>query len=171
MERAIPWAVFTVLMTAACFWRPRAMRVVVGVFFVLMGLGVHGAFILSKPEGYIDFARQALIPFYAELAEAVVVGLTPVVFGALMLVFEVALAVLMLGRERQTRIGFVLGALFLIAITPLGVEVLPNAVLAIGLWRLSREEFPATAIAGLRDWRSARRQNRESTARGQETRS
>jgi len=160
MERAIPWGVFVVLMTAACFWRPRAMRVVVGVFFALMGLGVHGAFIATQPDGYIEFARQALIPFYAELAETVVVGLSPVVFGALMLVFEVMLALLILSRGKRVQAGLLLGIGFLVAITPLGIEVLPNAILAVGLWRLTREEYPVHALDALRAWRAARSRGR-----------
>ncbi len=171
MERAIPWGAFVVLMTAACFWRPRAMRVVVGVFFALMGLGVHGAFIATRPEGYIDFARQALIPFYAELAEAVVVGLSPVVFGALMLVFEVTLALLILSRGKRAQVGLLLGIGFLVAITPLGVEVLPNAILGVGLWRLVREPYPTTAAGELRGWWRARKQKRQGTAPTQEARS
>ena len=156
MERAIPWGVFVVLLTAACFWRPRVMRGVVGAFFALMGFGVHGAFIATRPEGYVDFARQALIPFYAELAEAVVVTLTPVVFGTLMLLFEVTLALLILSRGKRVLAGLLLGSGFLLAITPLGVEVLPNAVLAIGLWRLAREEYPVDALDELRAWRAGR---------------
>lgn len=168
MERAIPWGVFVVLMTAACFWRPRAMRGVVGVFFALMGLGVHGAFIATRPEGYVDFARQALIPFYAELAAAVVVGLSPVVFGTLMLVFEVTLALLILSRGKRVQAGLLLGIGFLVAITPLGVEVLPNAILAIGLWRLVREPYPTTAVGELRAWRAARRPGRVQRAHTKE---
>ena len=160
MERAIPWGVFVALMTTACFWRPRAMRVVVGVFFVLMGLGVHGAFIATRPEGYVDFARQALLPSYADLAEAVVVGLSPVVFGILMLVFEVTLGVLMLSRGKRVHAGLLLGTGFLVAITPLGVEVLPNALLAIGLWRLTRIPYAVSAVDELRAWRAARHQRR-----------
>jgi hypothetical protein len=157
MARALPWGAVVTVMTVACFMRPRAMRGVVGLFFALMGLGVHGAFVLARPESYVGFARQALIPAYAKLAEAVVLTATPVIFGTMMLVFEVGLAVLMLGKGRSVKAGLVIAAAFLLAITPLGIEVMPNAVLALGLLRLAREGYPTSALAELRAWRLARR--------------
>jgi hypothetical protein len=165
MERLLPWGIVATLMTAACFLRPRVTRGVVGIFFALMGLGVHGAFVLVLPESYVGFARQALIPAYAKLAESVVLMLTPVIFGCVMLVFEVVLAVLMLGKGRGVTVGLVVAALFLFAITPLGIEVLPNAVLAVGLLRLAREDYPLGAFAELRAWR-AKRRGRGLTERG-----
>ncbi len=43
-------------------------------------------------------------------------------------------------------------AAFLVVIVPLGVEVLPNAVLTVGLLRISRETFPSSALHDTRRW-------------------
>lgn len=170
MERALVWAAVAIPMTAACFWRPRGMRVVIGVFFAIMGLGVHGAFIATNPESYLGFVGQAPFPLYARLAVAVVRGLTPVGFGVAMLLFEVALAVSMLGSGRRVRIALVLGAVFLVGISPLGIDVLPNAFLAVGLWRLSREQYPLTAFAEVRRdygaWRAKRAEGAQRSSGG-----
>ncbi len=152
MERAIPWAVVVLLLTVPCFLWPRPMRVVLGVFFGLMGLGVHGAFVATNPESYVDFAGQALFPFYRDLAVAVVTTLSPVVFGVMMLVFEVSLAVLILGKGRTAKLGLLLAAIFLVIITPLGIEVVPNIVLAVGLIRVARESFETSVPDDLRRW-------------------
>jgi hypothetical protein len=160
MERVIPWTIFTLLMTGACFWRPRPMRGVMGVFFALMGLGVHGAFVIIDPVKYIAFARQSLIPLYGRIAEAVIVGVTPVAFGLAMLVFELTLAVLMLGSGQHARLALIAAGVFLVGITPLGAEVLPNAILAVGVWKLAREHYRRNVLAEFRDWRAARRHSR-----------
>lgn len=156
MERIVPWSVVVLLLTGACFWKPRPMRAFMGGFFALMGLGVHGAFLLTNPGAYVDFAQGALLPLYRDLAVAVV-QLQPTGFGIAMLLFEVTLAALMLSRGRYVRIGMLAGSAFLIAIAPLGLEVLPNMVLAIGLFWLARQEYPITPWAEFTQWRRARR--------------
>jgi hypothetical protein len=156
MERAISWGLLTMLMTIGCFWRPRPMRGVMGLFFALMGLGVHGTLIITNPEGYVAFARQAPVPFYREAAVAVVLWVTPTLFGGVMLLFETSLAMLILGRGRRVRLALLAAMAFLLAITPLGIEVAFNAVLAVGLWRLLQEDYPDSALAELVRWRAAR---------------
>ena len=43
LQRTLIWAAFGGVTTGLCFWKPIPARGVVGVFFVIMGLAVHGS--------------------------------------------------------------------------------------------------------------------------------
>ena len=58
MPRFLIWGAFTVAVTAFCVWRPQAARTFVGLFFGVIGLGIHGALIATNPQRYVDFAAQ-----------------------------------------------------------------------------------------------------------------
>ena len=153
--RTLIWGLFGVVMTALCFWRPKPGRGVVGVFFAIMALGVHGTNVLSDPQQYVTFAQGALIPVYRDLAVAVV-SMSPAAFGLGMLVFEVVLAGLMLSHGTYARLGFVAAFLFLIGIMPLGPEELANVILAVGVGYLATREFPTSVITDIRTWLRSR---------------
>ena len=145
--RTLIWGLFGVLITA----RPKPARAVVGVFFAIMALGVHGTTVLSDPQQYVTFAQGALIPFYGELALAIV-SMSPVAFGLGMLVFELVLAGLMLSHGAYAKLGFVAAFLFLLGIMPLGPEELANVTLAVGVAYLATREFPTSMITDIRTW-------------------
>ena len=150
MERMAVWGVFVVVLTLAILARPRPMRIVVGMFFVLMAVGVHGSTVLTDPSSYLAFASGALIPLYRDVAVAIV-GVNPVAFGLFMLTFELVVAALILSHGRAVRLGLWTGAIFLLGITPLGVEELPNPILALGLVVLATRDFPRSALAEVQD--------------------
>jgi hypothetical protein len=41
MQQLIPWLVFCLAVLALCLSRPRAARIFVGVFFIIMAVGVN----------------------------------------------------------------------------------------------------------------------------------
>ncbi len=56
------------------------------------------------------------------------------------------------------KVGLAVGILFLLAITLLGIEVLPNVVLAIGMFRLARERCELSAVGEVRNrWQGSSR--------------
>jgi hypothetical protein len=126
------------------------MRTVVGLFFVLMAVGVHGSTVLTDPSTYLTFANGALVPLYRDVAVAIV-AVNPVAFGLAMLTFELAVAALILSHGRAVRLGLWAGVGFLLAITPLGVEELPNPILAVGLAVLATRDYPNSALSEVRD--------------------
>jgi hypothetical protein len=144
------WGVFVVVLTLAVLARPRPMRTVVGLFFVLMAVGVHGSTVLTDPSTYLTFANGALVPLYRDVAVAIV-AVNPVAFGLAMLTFELAVAALILSHGRAVRLGLWAGVGFLLAITPLGVEELPNPILAVGLAVLATRDYPNSALSEVRD--------------------
>jgi hypothetical protein len=163
VERMAIWGVFVVVLTLAILARPRPMRIVVGVFFVLMAVGVHGSTVLTDPSSYLAFANGALIPLYRDIAVAVV-GVNPVAFGLFMLSFELVIAALILWHGRAVRLGLWAGVVFLLGITPLGVEELPNLVLALGLALLATRDFPKSALCEVQEALSRRLPGRATAA-------
>ena len=146
MERMAVWGLFVVLLTLAILAKPRPMRIVVGMFFVLMAVGVHGSTVLTDPSSYLAFANGAPVPLYREVAVAIV-KVNQVAFGLFMLTFELVIAAMILWRGRNVRLGLWAGAAFLLGITPLGVEELPNPILALGLAVLATRDFPKSALS------------------------
>jgi hypothetical protein len=128
-------------------FEPQAARLFVGAFFGVMGLVVHGLLVITNPEGYVRFAEHALLPFYRQIG--------------LFLILEVTLAVLILSRGYWAKVGILGAILFLIGITPLGFDVMPNLLLAAALVYLLTQDFPRDAITMLRD-----RRGRTATAVG-----
>ena len=59
MQRFLIWGAFTVAVAAFCVWRPHPARIFVGLFFGVMGLGIHGGLIFTNPQSYVDFATDA----------------------------------------------------------------------------------------------------------------
>lgn len=149
MTGFLVWGVFSVAVAALCFWRPQPARIFVGLFFAAMGLGVHGAMIATDPQSYVDFADAAPWAPYRELSLWLVEP-NPLAFGVFMLVFETVIAVLVLSHGRYVTWGLVGAIVFLVGITPLGLEEIPNVVLAGGLAYLLTQHVPEDAWTMLR---------------------
>lgn len=73
-----------------------------------------------------------------------------------MLAFEMAVSLLILGRGRYVKLGLSGAILFLLGITPLGTEELPNVILAAGMAVLMTHQFPTDVLTMLRNRRRSR---------------
>jgi hypothetical protein len=149
MQGFLIWGAFTVGVAAFCVWRPQAARIFVGLFFGAMGLGVHGALIATNPQRYVDFAAEAPWAIYRDIGTSLTEP-NPLAFGIFMLSFEIVTAVLILSRGRAVRWGMLAAIGFLIGITPLGLEEVPNVVLAAGIVFLLTRDFPTDVWTMLR---------------------
>jgi hypothetical protein len=139
------WGAFATAVTVLCYARPQVARVVVGCFFAAMGLGIHGTYVMTAPHAYVDAARNAAMPFYRGVGLALTQP-SPRVFGVFMLVLETSLSVMVLSRGRVVNLGLVGVACFLLAISPLNVQTLPNAIMAAGVAYLVTQRFPRDAV-------------------------
>lgn len=155
LTRIVVWSAFVLAASLLCLLRPQAARLFVGVFFGVMGLGVHGFLVITNPQGYVGFAEQALLPLHRRIG-LFLTEPNPRAFGIVMLVLELTLAALILSRGRWVKLGVVGAILFLVGISPLGFDVLPNLVLAAALVYLLTREFPRDAVTMLRDRRGRR---------------
>jgi hypothetical protein len=155
MQGFLIWGAFTVGIAAFCFWRPQPTRIFVGLFFGVMGLGIHGTLIATNPQSYVDFAASAPWELYREsgtwLTEPI-----PLAFGIFMLTFETITAALILSRGHLVKWGLLAAIVFLVGITPLGLEEVPNLVLAAGMAFLFTQDFPTDVWTMLRRHRRPR---------------
>jgi hypothetical protein len=132
MEPIVITSVFYLAVATLCLVRRNAGRIFAGLFFLSMALGVNGDFVIARPQGYLDFADAAMIPQFRDLA-IFVVELSPRGFGTLLLLFEVAVGLLILGRGRQVELGLAAAIISLLAISPLMTRTLPNVIFAAAL--------------------------------------
>jgi len=157
LQQTLVWGVIALLMALTCFWKPRFMRGFMAIFFALMGLGVHGAFLLTGgAPSYIEAMQGIMIPLYRELA-VYVVSLNPTSFVVAILIFEVTIAVLILNKGKYVKYGLLAAIVFLVGITPLGWPVMPNIILAIGVWHLVKQNYPLNLIGEYKQWHGKRK--------------
>ncbi len=141
LNPSIVSAVFVLAVVVLCFLRPNAGRIFLGFFYLAMALGVNGAFILMAPEGYVGYLAGSYWPLYRDIAVWVVNLLSPVVFGILLAAFEITLAVLLLGKGRNVKLGLCGVILFIVGITPLSLLQLPWLGLAVAAGSLLRRDY------------------------------
>jgi hypothetical protein len=141
MEQLVPWSVLCLLILALCLIRPDAGRIFVGLFFLLMAVGVNVVLVLVAPDQFVALGTEdALISLYGWFFENVVT-VAPPLFGLLAAAYEIAIALMMLSKGRRVKWGLIGGIVFLVAITPLGVWTLGNPILALALAVLLRKEY------------------------------
>lgn len=133
-------SVFVLAVIILCFVKPNAGRMFLGFFYLAMALGVNGYFTFGNPQAYLDYTQGALIPFYARLTTTIV-SINPVLFGLLVMAFEITMALLILYKQQAVKIGLIGTMLFLIGMAPLSWLQMPWLGLIIGELFLTRREF------------------------------
>lgn len=148
-------SVFILAIVILCLLKPNAGRIFIGIFFLIMAFGVNGYFTFANPQGYIDYASEALIPFYRDIALAVV-ELNPMIFGVLLMAFEIIMGLLLLNKHKSVKIGLIGTIAFLIGISPLSYLQVPWLGLIIGEVYLLTKDFDTTFLEMIRTKLSAR---------------
>lgn len=136
---------FVLAVAALCFFKPNTGRIVLGIFFLIMALGVNGSFTFTNPQAYVDYASGALIPAYRGLALAIV-QLNPTVFGVLLMAYEAAMAILLLGRGNAVKGGLIGTMVFLLGISPLSYLQIPWLGLIGAEVYLLRKDFDRSIL-------------------------
>ena len=150
MAQLIPWLIFCVAVSLLCLFRPNAARIFVGVFFIIMAVGVNVVLSIVAPEQFVKLGTDTpLIPLYGWFFQNIVAP-APQLIGILAAAGETALGLLILSGGRRAKLGLLGAIIFLIVITPLGIWTLPNPVLAGGLAWLVTKEHPRNMLQILR---------------------
>jgi hypothetical protein len=150
MEQLIPSAVFSLLVLVLCLLRPNAGRIFVGIFFLVMAIGVNLVLVLVAPDQFVTLGTdEPLVPLYRWFFENVV-ALAPPIFGLLAAAYEVTIALMMLSRGSYAKWGLIGGIVFLIGITPLGIWTLANPILASAMALALRKEYDRSFLEMLR---------------------
>lgn len=164
MEQLAPSLVFYLLVLVLCLTRPKAGRVFVGIFFLIMALGVNVVVALLSPELFVGLGADApLVPAYQWFFENVVAS-APLLFGLLAAAYEITIALIILFRGRYAKWGLIGGIVFLIWTTPFGVWTLANPVLALALAVLLGREYDGPDVDGMVRRAGRRRRFRELAA-------
>ena len=133
-----------------CVLRPNAGRVFLGLFFMVMAIGVNVVLVVVAPDLFVGLGtNDAIVPLYRWFFENVV-ALAPPFFGLLAAAYEVTIALLTLSRGRYVKWGLIGGIVFLIGITPLGIWTLANPILALAMVHLIRKEYDRSFMEMLR---------------------
>jgi hypothetical protein len=133
-------SVFVLFVIVLCFAKPNAGRIFLGFFFLVMALGVNGSFTFSNPQAYLDYANEALVPFYRSLTLSII-GISPFLFGLLLMAFEITMGLLILHKRKSVKVGLIGTMLFLAGMSPLGWLQLPWLGLIVAEIHLFRQEF------------------------------
>jgi hypothetical protein len=138
--------VFCLLVLLLCLVRPYAGRIFVGIFFLIMAVGVNVVLVLVAPDQFVALGTDApVVSLYRWFFENVV-ALVPPLFGLLAAGYEITIALMMLFKGRYVKWGLIGGIVFLIAITPLGIWTLGNPIMALALAYLLTKEYDRTFL-------------------------
>jgi hypothetical protein len=132
-QQTIIWAAICLVALGLALWRPGAGRRALGIFFIIMAVGVNVVFVLVAPDGFVDLGTSApLLPPYEWVFEHVVAR-APAVFGLLVASYEVTIGLLMAKGGKWGSLGLLGGIVFLTVIAPLGPWTVPNLIMAAAL--------------------------------------
>lgn len=142
-------SIFVLAVIILCLTKPNAGRLFLGCFFIIMALGVNGSFTFSNPQAYVEYASGALIPLYRDIA-LTFVELNPVLFGLMVMAFEIVTGLLLLHKRTAVKAGLLGTMVFIIGIAPLSVLQIPWLGLLIGQVYLFTKEFDASLVDMIR---------------------
>lgn len=130
--------------------RPHATRIVVGLFFIVMALGVNLVLVVSAPEQFVLLGVDSSLPLYRHLFRDVVTQ-NPIVLGLCGVVYETIVGLAILGKRRSVKWGLVGGMIFLLVITPLNLATYPNPLFAAALATLLRHRYDRSFVEIVRN--------------------
>jgi uncharacterized membrane protein YkgB len=138
-------SVFVLAVIILCLIKPNAGRIFLGLFFLVMAIGVNGSFTFTNPQAYVEYASGALIPLYRDIA-LTIVEFNPMLVGLLLMAFEIVMGLLILHKQKTVKIGLIGTIVFLIGIAPLSFIQFPWLGLIIGQAYLLTKEFDSTFL-------------------------
>ncbi len=125
------------LVVAAAKW-PRVTRVLFVIIFLVAGI-FNAYTAITEPEAYLMYADMAVLDVYRNFITGLFSSHTEVIVLAIAL-GQLGVAALLCGDNRFLKIGVVGGAIFFVAIIPLGVgsafpASLLMAISIVLMWR------------------------------------
>lgn len=128
----------------AAIYRPLGGRIIFGFGYILAAI-VNAIIGFTDPASYIVFADTALLPAYTDIWYVTVVPNLSL-FLTLTVLFQIIVGVLILSRGILANLGFILGAIFCLAIIPANPWTLSLVLLLIAQVFLSTRRWDDTFI-------------------------
>ena len=133
VQETIIWAAFCLVALGLALWRPGAGRLALGIFFIVMAVGVNVVLVLAAPDEFVDLGTSApLLSPWGWVFDHVVAK-APAVFSLLVASYEVTIGMMMMKGGQWGSLGLVGGIVFLLVIAPLGPWTVANLILAVAL--------------------------------------
>jgi hypothetical protein len=128
-----------------CIIRPNAGRIFLGFFYLLMAIGVNLVNAVKNPLSTVQMGEDSLFSFYRTFFSEVV-SLAPSIFIIIVVIFQISMGLLLLGKHKSVKIGLIGASLFLVFITPFGVIQIPWLGIAAVQLYLLRKDFNLSFI-------------------------
>jgi hypothetical protein len=110
------------------------LRFIFGIIYLGGAIANITLTALNSPQSYYSFADAALIPFYRQAWEILVIP-NILLFIVLLIIFELFLGLLFITRRRLLKIALALGAIFCLGTVPFSLQVL-STNLPLGIIQL-----------------------------------
>jgi hypothetical protein len=133
VEQTITWTAFCLVALGLALWRPVTARLALGMFFIILAVGVNVVLVLAAPDRIVDLGTTAPLLSPYEWVFDHVVARAPVVFSLLVGSFELAVGLLLIKGGEWGSLGLLGGIVFLAVISPLGTWTVPSLIMAAAL--------------------------------------
>lgn len=140
MDEKLIWSiVFVSIVVLLCVLKPNTGRIFLGFFYLIMAIGVNLVNAVKNPLSTVQMGENSLLPFYRTFFSEVV-SVAPVIFILLVVVFQITMGLLILGKNKNVKTGLIGTSLFLVWITPFGIIQIPwLGIAAVQIFLLGKE--------------------------------
>lgn len=146
MDEKIIWSIgFVLIVVILCLSKPNMGRIFLGVFYLVMAIGINMVNAFTNPQSTIQMGEASLLDFYRTFFTDVV-SKAPVLFILLVALFELIMGLLILNKHNRVKLGLIGTSIFLLLITPFGYIQLPWLGIAFIQLYLLRKDFDKTVI-------------------------
>lgn len=150
MSMILPCLAAYLLILGLCYWKPNAGRIVCGLFFIAMGLGVNMTIAFVAPDSFPALATGSQLAVYRWFFSTVVAAHPLLWTVPVGVVWEATAGVLMLSRGVYVKAGQIMALLFLIGITPFSFATLPNVIFILAFQYLLTKNFDRSLVDMIR---------------------
>lgn len=144
---------FVLLVILLCIIKPNAGRIFLGIFYLVMAIGINMVNAITNPQSTLQMGEDSLFGFYRTFFSEVV-SKAPVLFILIVALFQITMGLLILNKHQKVKLGLIGTSIFLLLITPFGNIQLPwLGIAAIQLYLLGKDfdkTFPEIIGSALR---------------------
>ncbi len=146
MDEKIIWSIgFVLIVIFLCIVKPNIGRIFLGIFYLIMAIGINMVNAITNPQSTVQMGEASLLDFYKTIFSEIVAK-APVFFILLIALFQIIMALLILNKHKNVKLGLIGTSIFLLLITPFGYIQIPwLGIAAIQLYLL-RKDFDKTLI-------------------------
>lgn len=146
MDTKIIWSIgFVIIVMFVCIIKPGTGRFFLGIFYLIMALGINVVNAISDPLSTVKMGEASLLEFYRNFFSDVI-SRAPAVFILAVACFQIIMGLLILNKHKKVKLGLIGTSIFLILITPFGLIQIPWLGLAAAQIYLLQKDFDKTFL-------------------------